>query len=328
MKQIGSRASLPSRRAVLAAIAFCLGGAVHAQQAKPLRILVPYGPGGTGDVIARLVAQEITQGTGQSVVVENRAGAAGVIGATAAAKADPDGTTLLLGYTSELVISPSLVRGGVPYATERDFKPVAFAGSTPLLLIASASVPAASLSEFIAAARARPGVYSYATAGNGSPAHIAGALLARISGTQLLNVPYKGGAQAVADIVAGHSSIYFSGMPPAVPLVKSGKVKALGVAARSPSPALPNVPALASTHPELDLAGWFGFLAPAGTPQPVVESLNAKLNAVLQTPSVRARLQEHGVETRAMGTTEFGGFIAAEQAKYSRLIKSLDIQPD
>ncbi len=327
MKQIGFRRSLVTRRVALG-FALCLADAVHAQQAKPLRILVPYGPGGTGDVIARLVAQEITQGAGQSVVVENRAGAAGVIGATAAAKADPDGSTLRLGYTSELVISPSLVRGGVPYATDRDFKPVAFAGATPLLLIASANVPAATLPEFIAAAKARPGTYSYATAGNGSPAHIAGALLARISGVQLLNVPYKGGAQAVADIVAGHSSIYFSGMPPAVPLVKSGKVKALGVAAKSPSPALPSVPALATVHPELDLAGWFGFLAPAGTPQPIVEALNARLNAVLQSPSVKARLQEHGVETRAMSTTEFGSFIGAEQVKYSRLIKSLDIQPD
>ena len=318
----------PRRRAALLSLALAMSCTVHAQQPKPLRIIVPYAPGGTGDVIARLVAQEITQGTGQAVMVDNRPGGAGVIGAAAAAKADADGSTLLLGYTSELVISPSLVKGGVAYATDRDFKPVAFAGSTPLLLIAGNNVPGNTLAEFIAAAKAKPGAYSYATAGNGSPAHIAGALLARISGTQLLNVPYKGGAQAVTDVLAGNVSVYFSGMPPAVPLVKGGKVKALGVAAKMPSPTLPAVPALANSYRELDLSGWFGFLAPAATPQASVSALHDKLKAILQTPTIKARLLELGVETQAMSETEFGAFIKAEQAKYAALMKSLDIQPE
>jgi tripartite-type tricarboxylate transporter receptor subunit TctC len=312
--------------------ALCLVGLTfaalaNAQPAKPLRIIVPYGPGGTGDVIARLVAQKITQSSGQAVVVENRPGGAGVIGAGAAARAEPDGSTLLLGYTSELVISPGLVRG-VSYATERDFKPVAFAGTTPLLLIAGKGVPGATFQEFVAAAKAHPNKYSYATAGNGSPAHIAGALLAKITGTQLFAIPYKGGSQAVTDVLAGTVSIYFSGMPPAVPLVKTGKVKALGVASDSPSPALPNVPPLGKVHPELDLAGWFGFLVPAGTPQPVVDALHSKLTSALQSPTVKARLLENGVETRDMTSAKFGAFITSEQAKYARLIKTLGIQPD
>ncbi|HVZ46889.1 MAG TPA: tripartite tricarboxylate transporter substrate-binding protein [Ramlibacter sp.] len=323
-----TRAAFTRRMALACIAAPLLTGFAHAQSARPLRIIVPYAPGGTGDVIARLVAQEITQGNGQSVVVENRPGGAGVIGASAAAKADADGSTLLLGYTSELVISPHLIKGGVSYATDRDFKPVAFAGATPLLLIAGNNVPGANLSEFIAAAKSKPGTYSYATAGNGSPAHIAGALLAKLTGTQLLNVPYKGGAQAVTDVVAGNASIYFSGMPPAVPLVKSGKVKAFGVAAKTPSPALPSVPALATAYPELDLSGWFGFLAPAATPQPVVDALHAKLVAVLQSPTVKARLLDNGVETRPMSAADFGAFLKAEQAKYSRLIESLDIHGD
>ena len=317
-----------TRRAALSVLGLPFAPAAFAQGGKPLRIVVPYGPGGTGDVIARLVAQEITTGTGQAVVVDNRPGGAGVIGAAAAAKADADGSTLLLGYTSELVISPALVKGGVPYATDRDFRPVAFAGSTPLLLIAGNDVPGATLAEFVAAAKAKPGAYSYATAGNGSPAHIAGALFARLTGTQLLNVPYKGGGQAAADVLAGVTSIYFSGMPPAVPLVKSGKVKALGVAARTPSPTLPQVPAIATTYPDLDLAGWFGFLAPAATPQPVVDALNTKLNAILQSPAIKARLLDQGVETRASTPADFGRFLHAEQAKYARLLKSLDIQPE
>lgn len=323
------RANSTTRRAALVAAVSVLAcmGLAHAQALKPLRIIVPYGPGGTGDVIARLVAQEITRGTGQAVVVDNRPGAAGVLGAAVAAKADPDGSTLLLGYTSELVISPSLVKR-VAYSTERDFTPVGFAGATPLLLIAGNDAPGSSLAEFVAAAKARPNAYSYATAGNGSPAHIAGALLAKLSGTELINVPYKGGSQAVADVLAGVVSIYFSGMPPAVPLVKSGKVKAFGVASRMPSPALPEVPSLAADYPELDLAGWFGFLAPAGTPQPLVETLHARLSAVLRSPTVRTGLLEHGVETRDMTVADFGGFLKSEQAKYARLIRTLGIQPD
>lgn len=328
MKKPASLSAALSRRAALSLLVLSLAGAAHAQSSKPLRIIVPYGPGGTGDVIARLVAQDITQSTGQAVVVDNRPGGAGVIGAAAAAKADADGSTLLLGYTSELVISPSLIRSGVAYATDRDFKPVAFAGSTPLLLIAGNSVPGTNLAEFIAAAKTRPGAFSYATAGNGSPAHIAGALLAKLTGAQLLNVPYKGGSQAATDVLAGNTSIYFSGMPPAVPLVKSGKVKAFGVAAKTPSPTLPQVPALAVAYPELDLAGWFGFLAPAATPQPVIDALNSRLNAVLQSPTVKARLLEHGVETRAVSTAEFASFIKSEQAKYARLIKALEIHPE
>lgn len=315
------------RRTTVGLFAIVFAGASYGQAAKPLRIIVPYGPGGTGDVIARIVAQEITQSTGQAVLVDNRPGGAGVIGASAAAKAEPDGSTLLLGYTSELVISPSLVKG-VAYATDRDFKPVAFAGATPLLLIAGNNVPGSSLAEFVAAAKAKPGTYSYATAGNGSPAHIAGALLAKTAGVQLLNVPYKGGSQAVNDVLAGTVSIFFSGMPPAVALVKSGKVKAYGVTSRTTSPALPSTPALAAAYPQLDLAGWFGFLAPAETPQPIIQALHNKLNTILQSGVVKARLLEHGVETRDMQAIEFGRFIQSEQAKYSRLIKDLDIQAD
>jgi tripartite-type tricarboxylate transporter receptor subunit TctC len=248
-----------------------------------------------------------SQGTGQAVVVDNRPGGGGVIGAAAAAGAEPDGSTLLLGYTSELVISPTLVKS-VPYAIG-DFKPVAFAGASPLLLIACNNVPGTTLAEFVASAKAKPNAYLYATAGNGSPAHIVGALLAKTTGIQLLNVHYKGGSQAVTDVLAGNVSIYFSGMPPAVPLVKTGKVKALGVTAKNPSPTLPAVPALTNSYRELDLAGWFGFLAPAATPQANVDALHARLNAILQSPSVKARLLEYGVETGTMSEAEFGGFI-------------------
>lgn len=315
------------RRIAAATLALIAITTVHAQSVKPLRIIVPYGPGGTGDVIARLVAQQITLSTGQAVIVDNRAGGGGVIGATAVASAEPDGSTLLLGYTSELVISPTLVKG-VRYSVDKDFTPVAFGGATPLLLIANNNVPGTTVSEFIAAAKAKPKDYSYATAGNGSPAHIAGALLASISGAPLLGVPYKGGAPAVTDVLAGNVSIFFSGMPPAVGLVRSGKVKALGVTSRTASPALPNVPPLAMTYPDLDLSGWFGFLAPAKTPPEVVAGLNAKISAVLQSSAVQAKLLEQGVETRAMSPAEFGKFIQGETAKYDRLIKALNIQSE
>ncbi|WP_033470177.1 tripartite tricarboxylate transporter substrate binding protein [Bordetella bronchiseptica] len=309
--------------------AFALAGvpaqAGAAPSDQPLRIVVPYAPGGTGDVIARLVAKKLGEQSGQSVVVENKPGAAGSIGASTVARAAADGNTLLLGYTSEMVINP-IVQKGVSYDVARDFAPVAMAGSTPLLLVANPTVGANSIAELVALAKAKPNRLSYASAGPGSPAHIAGALLAREAGIQLLHVPYKGGSQAVTDTVGGVVSIYFSGMPPAVPFVKNGKLTALGVTARQPSPALPDVPALAAQdYPRVDLAGWFGFFAPREVPAPVQAALHDRITAALAADDIRQALAVQGVETRPMSAQAFGGFVAAEQKKYARFIDELGI---
>ncbi len=206
----------------------------------PIQLILPYAPGGTGDVIARLVSEKLSVELGQPVIILNKPGAAGTIGAGAAARAKPDGYTLLLGYTSEMVISPYLIPD-IPYSVSHDFVPVAMAGSTPLILVANPKLKVKDMRGFIALAKKQPNVLSYATAGVGSPADIAGRLLEKTTGIRLINVPYKGGGQATTSVVSGFSSIYFSGMPPAVPFIKSGNLIALGVTSKVASPAAPNV---------------------------------------------------------------------------------------
>ena len=210
-------------------------GTVAAQPypSRPIKLVVPYGPGGAGDVIARIVSEQLAKDLGVSVVVENKPGAGGMIGAQAVASAHPDGYTVLVGNTTEMVVGPYLSKSA-SYETQRDFRPVALAGYLPQLLVANPSIKATTIDEFIALAKANPDKYSYATAGTGSTAHIAGALLERLTGIKLLSVPYKGGAQAVADVLAGNVSIYFSGIPPAIGNVKAGTLVALGIAGTRP----------------------------------------------------------------------------------------------
>jgi tripartite-type tricarboxylate transporter receptor subunit TctC len=324
------------RRALLGAM-FLAGAAMAAAlpaQAsgdypdQPIRIIVPYGPGGTGDVIARFVGKRLSADLKQSVIVENKAGAAGSIGANYVAHADADGYTLLLAYTSEMVINP-LIQKGVAYNVTRDFAPIALAGSTPLLLVANPSVPAKDIDSLVKLAKEKPGSVTYATAGTGSPADIAGALLAKDAGIKILPVPYKGGSQAVTDTVGGVVNIYFSGMPPAVPFVKSGKLNALGVTSRTPSPALPDVPALAAQgYPRLDLAGWFGFFAPKGVAPDRQQLLHDRIIAALRAPEVRQGLAMQGVQTADMSAAAFAEFVQGEQSKYGKLIKELNISAD
>lgn len=308
-----------------AALASPFAGAATPYPDQSLRIIVPYGPGGTGDVIARLVAKKLGDDLGQPVIVENKGGAAGSIGTMAAARAAPDGYTILLAYTSEMVINP-FVQKGVNYDVARDFAPVALAGSTPLLLVANPGLGVKSIKDLVRLAKASPDRVSYASAGPGSPAHIAGALLTKEAGIQMAHIPYKGGSQAVADTVGGVVDVYFSGMPPAIPFVKSGKLVALGVAAKQPSPALPDVPALAASgYARLDLSGWFGFFVPKNVSPDIRALLHEKIAAALQSEDIKTKLAMQGVETDAMSSAQFQSFVEAEQAKYKQLIQELGI---
>lgn len=295
---------------------------------RPVKLVVPYGPGGAGDVIARVVSEQLGQALGVSVVVENKPGAGGMIGAQAVASARPDGYTVLLGNTTEMVVSPYLVKSA-SYETQRDFRAIALAGYLPQLLVANPAVKATSLDEFIALAKANPGMYSYATAGTGSTAHIAGALLERLTGIKLLSVPYKGGAQAVTDVLAGNVSIYFSGIPPAIGHVKAGKLVALGIAGTRPVASLPNVPVLATgALRRLDLTAWFGFFVPKDTPNDIAELLHSKLRQIIDSPDVQARLVGVGVEPGSMSAGEFERFVAAERKKYGDFLTELAIQTE
>ena len=328
----GARASM--RGWVIALVALFAGLApIAAADAQPfpsraIKIIVPYAPGGAGDVIARIVSQPLAAGLGVSVVVENRPGAGGMIGAMAVASAPPDGYTVLLGNTTEMVVSPYIVKSA-SYETQRDFRPVALAGLLPQLLVANPSVKATTIDEFIALAKAEPGVLSYATAGTGSTAHIAGAMLERLAGIRMLSVPYKGGAQAVTDVLAGNVSIYFSGIPPSIQHVKAGKLTALGIAGTRPVSSLPNVPPLATgALARLDLTAWFGFFVPKGTPDDIVALLHGRLRQILDTPEIQARLVDVGVEPVSMSAAQFEQFVANERTKYGRFISELAIQAE
>jgi tripartite-type tricarboxylate transporter receptor subunit TctC len=324
----------PARRAWCRAAGAALlaaGGLAAAParaQGGTIRLVVPYGPGGAGDVIARIVAQRLGAETGANVVVENRPGGGGMIGAQAVASAAGDGNTILLGNTTEICVSPVLVKSA-PYDSQRDFKPVALAGHLPQLLVAHPGVKARTVPELIAYAKAHPNQLSYATAGAGSAAHITGALLEKLGGVKMLRVPYKGGAQAVADVLAGNVSMYFSGIPPAIAHVRTGKLVALGVAQRKPVSSLPNVPPLAhGALARLDLSAWFGFFVPKDTPDDTVATLNAQVRKILDAPEVQARLVDLGVEPESMTASQFAGFVATERKKYADLISELAIQSD
>jgi len=317
------------RLVALLAMAAVVGSAgAQSYPSRPIRLVVPYAPGGAGDVIARIVSVQLGTELGTSVVVENKPGGGGMIGAQAVASAAADGYTLLLGNTTEMVVSPYLVKSA-SYETQRDFRPVALAGYLPQLLVANPSVKAATIDEFIALAKANPGKYSYATAGTGSTAHIAGALLERLAHIELLSVPYKGGAQAVADVLAGNVSIYFSGIPPSIGHVKAGTLVPLGIAGTRPVSSLPNVPVLAAGPLQrLDLTAWFGFFVPKSTPDDIVALLHGKLRKILDSLNVRDRLIEVGVEPASMSAGQFEQFVTAERKKYRDFLTELAIQAE
>ena len=314
--------------AALLAVATMQSVEAQPYPSRTIKLVVPYAPGGAGDVIARIVSVQLGKDLGVSVVVENKPGAGGMIGAQTVASAPPDGYTVLLGNTTEMVVSPYLVKSAV-YETQRDFRPVALAGYLPQLLVMSPSIKAATIGDFIALAKASPGKYSYATAGTGSTAHIAGALLERLAGIKLLSVPYKGGAQAVTDVLAGNVDIYFSGIPPAIGHVKAGKLVALGIAGTRPVSSLPDVPILATgaLH-RLDLTAWFGFFVPKKTPDEIVALLHGKLRQIIESPEVHSRLLDVGVEPGSMSATQFEQFVTAERKKYGDFLSELAIQAE
>jgi len=312
----------------LASVLLVAASSVSAQTypSRPVKLVVPYAPGCAGDVIARIVSERLGKELGTTVVVENKPGASGMIGAQAVASASPDGYTILLGNTTEMVVGPYLVKSAT-YETSRDFRPVALAGYLPQLLVANPSVKATTIDEFIALAKANPGTYSYATAGTGSTAHIAGALLERLAGIKLLSVPYKGGAQAVTDVLAGNVSIYFSGIPPAIGHVKTGKLVALGIAGTRPVESLPNVPLLATgSLARLDLTAWFGFFVPRDTPNDIVTPLHTRIRHIIDSPEVQTRLAGVGVEPGSMSMAQFTDFVANERKKYQAFLTELSIQ--
>jgi tripartite-type tricarboxylate transporter receptor subunit TctC len=289
--------------------------------AKPVRLVVPFPPGGSTDTVARVLAPRIAERLGQPVIVDNRPGAGGSLGVEAVAKSTPDGYTIVLGAAGGLAINPSLAKSPT-YDPVKDLAPITLVGSSPFLMVVDPSLGASSVREVIAAARAEPGKLTYASGGNGTAMHLSGELFKQMTGTDIVHVPYKGSGPAVAAAAGGQTSIAFADITSALSLLRGGRVKALGVLSRERSSLAPEIPTLAESGvPGFESVGWFGLVAPAGTPPAIIALLNREAVAAMQLPETRERMTALALEPWPSTPEEFGAFIRSETAKWARVIK-------
>jgi len=297
--------------------------AAHAQTAwptKPIRMLVGFAAGGSTDVSARLIAQALSERLGQSVIVENRAGAGGNIAAEAVAKADPDGYTLLMSTSTTFATNPNLYKS-LPFNVQTDFAPVTLTAFIPNLLVVNPSVPASNVAEFIAYLKTNPGKLNFGSAGNGSSQHIAGELFNSLAGVRMTHVPYRGGAPAVNDLLGGQLQVIFAPLVEVLQLVRADKVRALGVTTTKRSPLLPDVAPIAETLPGYEIALWNGLVAPAKTPPDIIDRINKATIDALRSPELKAKLAEQGSEPVGDTPAEFKAFIDSELVKWRKLVE-------
>ena len=295
---------------------------------KVVRLVVPFPPGGTTDITARLMAQKMSDAWKQTVVVDNRPGASGMIGADLVAKSAPDGYTVLVSSTQEIAINQH-VFSKMAYNPEKDFAPVTLASITPLVLVVHPSLPVKSVKELIALARARPAQLTFASPGTGSVQHLSGELLKTIEKIDMVHVPYKGAGQLMPDLIGGQVSMFFSGMPPAMPHVRAGKLRALTVTTTTRSPAAPEVPTMTEAGvPGFDISNWFGVFVPAGTPKDIIAKLNTEMVRALKQPDVKDKLSSQGADAVGNTPDELERFVRAETAKYSQLVKASGVRAD
>jgi tripartite-type tricarboxylate transporter receptor subunit TctC len=297
--------------------------AVYAQTypAKPIRFIVPFAPGGGNDVVARLIGGKLAEAWGHQVVTDNRPGAGGNIAAELVARSNPDGYTLFL-FNSANAIAPSLYKN-LAYDPVRDFEPVILISTSPFALVVHPSTPAQSVKELIALARAKPKSLTYASGGNGSSTHLAGEQFREMAGIDIVHVPYKGAGPAFVDLVAGQVTMYFASIPPALPQLKAGRVRALAVSSERRTSLLPDLPTIAEAGlPGYQSGASYGLVVPARTPAAVVKRLNAEVARILTDPDVRARLSSQGMEIASGTPQAFGSFMKAEIAMWARVIKT------
>ena len=314
--------------AVLACAAWMSAAAAQSWPTKTVRIVVGFPPGGINDIVARVLAQRLTEPLGQPVIVENRAGAGGTVGADYVAKSAPDGYTYLLGSVSNITMAPSLYEK-LPYAPERDFSPVVLAAAAPNILIVNPSFPARSARELIDMARKSPGQIAYASAGTGTSNHLTVELLRSLTAIDVLHVPYKGDAPAIADVVAGQVPFMFATLPVALPYVKSGRVRPLAVSSLRRSALVPEVPTVSESGiANFEVSVWVGLVGPAGVPPDIVRRLNAETNRILAQQAVRDHLAALGVETAGGSPEEFAAVIRGDLAKWARVVREAGIKPN
>ena len=312
------------RSIVLAlALALMLSGQAHAQTAwpvKPLRLIVGFAAGGSTDVTARIIAQALSERLGQPVVVENRGGAGGNIGADAVAKADPDGYTLLMATSSTFAANPNLYKS-LPFDVQKDFAPITVTAFIPNLLVVNPSVPANNVADFIAYLKAHPDKLNFASAGNGTSQHLSGELFNSLAGVRMTHVAYRGGAPAVSDLLGGQVQVIFAPLVEVIQQVRGEKLKALGITTAKRSPLLPEVPTIKESLPGYEVALWNGLLAPAKTPPDIIDRINRATIEALRSPEVKAKLAEQGSEPVGNTPAEFKAFIESELVKWRRLVE-------
>ena len=311
------------RRIAVAVALALLATSAPAQDypARPITLIVPYAAGGGNDVMARIVAERMSRTLGQQIVIENKGGAGGSIATRQIAKAAPDGYTLGLGGTGTLAINPTLYPN-VGYDPRRDFAPVGLIASSALVVLVNPSVAARSMGELIALGKREPGKLNYASAGAGSGIHLGSELFATMAGVRLTHIPYKGSSPALTDLIGGHVAIYFSSLPPAIALVREGKVRALAVTGPKRSESFPDLPTVAEAAlPGYEAVLHYGIVAPAGTPRAIVDKLNAALNAALAESEVRARIVADGAEPLPGTPDDYAADIDREETKWSKIVK-------
>jgi len=310
----------------LAAVPFAAAQGTY--PTKPVRIVVPFPAGGTTDILARAAAQRLTETLGQSVVVDNRPGAGGNIGAELVAKAPPDGHTLLMGTVGTHAINASLY-AKMPYDHIRDFAPIILVAGVPNVLVVHPSVPVNSVQELIAYAKANPGKLNFASSGSGTSIHLSAELFKTMAGVHMAHVPYKGSAPAVTDLLGGQVQLMFDNLPSALPHIKAGKLKALAVTSATRAPALPDVPTIAESGlVGFDATSWFGLLAPAGTPQPIIARVNGDVAKWLATAEAKEKMAGLGANSAGQSTDEFVRHIAAETSKWAKVVKDSGAKVD
>ena len=326
--------SSPRRRflhlgVAIASLALCGAAAAAAYPDKPIRLIVPYPPGGATDVIGRVMAQRLSTALGQQVIVDNRGGASGNIGAEAVVKAAPDGYTLLMGAVTSHSINQTLEKATIRYNFEKDLVPIAIVGSVPLVFVVHPSVPARSLKELIALAKAKPGEMNFASSGAGAPQRLAGEMFKRSAGVNMVHIPYKGSGPAMTDLIGGQVLTMVETVPAALPHIKAGKLRALAVTTPQRISMLPEVPtASESGLPGFEVSSMFGILAPVGTPKEIVARLNTEITRLLAMPEVKEQLLAQGAYSVITTPEQATARIHREVEMWAKVIKEADVKPD
>jgi tripartite-type tricarboxylate transporter receptor subunit TctC len=292
---------------------------------RPIRVAIPFPPGGTSDILTRVIGQKLSTSMGQPFVIDNRPGAGGVIATDIVAKANPDGYTLYMAFVSH-AINP-YVYAKLPYDTERDFTPIAMFGVSPNVVVVTPSLPIKTIKDMIAFARAKPGQFNYASAGTGTNSHLSAEMIGAMAGIKMSHVPYKGGPQANADVASGAVQMHIPSMPVTMPMISTGRLRAIAVTSLKRSPVLPDVPTVAETLPGYESLAWYGFIGPRGMPAAVVARLDGEVQKALAQPDLIESFSKQGADPVHMGPKAFAGFIREELKRWGMAVKAAGLQP-